>query len=104
MAVSQAMGSNVFDVLLGLGLPWILKTLIFDFRSAVSVESFGILMSCFSIFVSVVLLLIAFYYCNFVLTKKFGAILLVMYVIFIVISVFMEIYLWSSYHLPTCKY
>jgi len=29
MAVSNAIGSNVFDILLGLGLPWMLGTLIF---------------------------------------------------------------------------
>ena len=30
MAVSNAIGSNVFDILLGLGLPWTLGTLIFQ--------------------------------------------------------------------------
>merc|ERR1719272_2047699 len=29
MAVSNAIGSNLFDILLGLGLPWMLGTLIF---------------------------------------------------------------------------
>jgi len=104
MAVSQAMGSNVFDVLLGLGLPWILKTLIFDLDSTIEVQSVGLLISCFSIFLSVIVILIGFYYCDFKLTKRIGLVLTVTYVVFLGVSVLMEVYLWSKYHLPTCKY
>ena len=41
MAVSNAIGSNVFDILLCLGLPWFLKTVITDPGSVVTVESRG---------------------------------------------------------------
>lgn len=36
MAVSNSIGSNVFDILVGLGLPWALKTLAINYGSAVS--------------------------------------------------------------------
>uniref|UniRef100_A0AAY5EW57 Sodium/calcium exchanger membrane region domain-containing protein n=1 Tax=Electrophorus electricus TaxID=8005 RepID=A0AAY5EW57_ELEEL len=36
MAVSNSIGSNIFDILLGLGFPWVLRTLVVDHGSAVS--------------------------------------------------------------------
>jgi Ca2+/Na+ antiporter len=38
MAVSNAIGSNVFDILLCLGLPWFIKTAIVDPGSTVKVK------------------------------------------------------------------
>lgn len=36
MAISNSIGSNVFDILVGLGLPWALQTLCIDYGSNVS--------------------------------------------------------------------
>lgn len=36
MAISNSIGSNVFDILVGLGLPWTLQTLCIDYGSTVS--------------------------------------------------------------------
>lgn len=38
MAVSNSIGSNVFDILIGLGLPWALQTLAVNYGSYVSPE------------------------------------------------------------------
>lgn len=35
MAVSNSIGSNVFDILVGLGLPWAFKTLAINYGSDV---------------------------------------------------------------------
>ncbi|TSQ81038.1 Sodium/potassium/calcium exchanger 3 [Bagarius yarrelli] len=35
MAVSNSIGSNIFDILLGLGFPWALRTLVVDYGSTV---------------------------------------------------------------------
>lgn len=40
MAVSNSIGSNVFDILIGLGLPWTIKTLAVSYGTTVS-ESFA---------------------------------------------------------------
>ena len=103
MAVSQALGSNVFDILFGLGLPWLIKTLIFDLDSTIEVQSIGMLMSCFTIFVLVLGMLLGFYWKNFILSKKMGYALVIAYVLFLIISVLLEIFVWESYQLPTCK-
>ena len=39
MAVSNAIGSNVFDILLGLGLPWMLSGLVFPSAAGVTVDA-----------------------------------------------------------------
>merc|ERR1711907_858617 len=36
MAIANAVGSNVFDILLGLGFPWFLAALVFDRPTAVN--------------------------------------------------------------------
>ena len=38
MAISNSIGSNVFDILVGLGLPWAVQTLAIDYGSYVSDE------------------------------------------------------------------
>lgn len=40
MAVSNSIGSNIFDILLGLGFPWALRTLVVDYGSTVSLYLF----------------------------------------------------------------
>lgn len=35
MAVSNSIGSNIFDILLGLGFPWALRTLVVEHGSSV---------------------------------------------------------------------
>lgn len=41
MAVSNSIGSNIFDVLLGLGFPWALRTLIVSYGSMVKLGVFS---------------------------------------------------------------
>ncbi len=41
MAVSNAVGSNVFDILLCMGLPWFIKTALYQPGSYVEVYSAG---------------------------------------------------------------
>ncbi|KAF5910111.1 sodium/potassium/calcium exchanger 3-like [Clarias magur] len=45
MAVSNSIGSNVFDILVGLGLPWALQTLAIDYGSIIHLNSKGLIFS-----------------------------------------------------------
>ena len=53
MAVSNSIGSNIFDVLLGLGFPWALRTLIVSYGSVVTTADLtrhpekNILLTCY---------------------------------------------------------
>lgn len=40
MAVSNTIGSNVFDILVGLGVPWAIQTMCVDYGSEVLLASF----------------------------------------------------------------
>lgn len=40
MAVSNTIGSNVFDILVGLGIPWGLQTMVISYGSTVSPTTF----------------------------------------------------------------
>lgn len=53
MAVSNTIGSNVFDILVGLGIPWGLQTMVISYGSTVSSSCFlgewnGIRHMCFT--------------------------------------------------------
>lgn len=86
MAVANAVGSNTFDILLGLGLPWFLKGAIsgepIDIPPRLIKEAILILAGCL-IFYLVLL------HCNrWVLTKRLGCVLLGLYacvIIFILV-------------------
>lgn len=51
MAVSNSIGSNVFDILIGLGLPWALQTLAVNYGSYVSPTFVHMILSYLFIFI-----------------------------------------------------
>lgn len=86
MAVSNSIGSNVFDILLGLGLPWLIQTLMVDPLSSVRISNSGLVFSALALLASVIFLLVAIILNKWKLTKPLGGILLVGYVTVVVIS------------------
>lgn len=76
MAVANAIGSDIFDVFIGLGLPWLL-TLVF-IRPEILVETDGLWMSIF-LLVGTVLVLYAFLSTQRTLTRREGIVLLLLY-------------------------
>eukprot|EP00794_Sanderia_malayensis_P017842 gene17842-19623_t len=54
MAVSNSIGSNVFDILIGLALPWLIKTAMYHPGSVVKVNSRGLVYSVMLLFASVI--------------------------------------------------
>uniref|UniRef100_A0A8C2AG96 Sodium/calcium exchanger membrane region domain-containing protein n=1 Tax=Cyprinus carpio TaxID=7962 RepID=A0A8C2AG96_CYPCA len=55
MAVSNSIGSNIFDILLGLGFPWALRTLVVDHGSSVFINNKGLVYSVILLLASVFL-------------------------------------------------
>ena len=85
MAVSNAIGSNVFDILMCLGLPWFIKTVILEPGTVVEVQHKGILYSTLTLFSTIVFLIGTSHANNFKMDKSFGIKLIIWY--FIAISV-----------------
>ena len=101
MAVSQALGSNVFDILLGLGLPWTIKSLMGG--SKINIRSIGMLISCFVTFILAMLVLLSFYLNKFVLGKKLGFVMLTAYGLYLIAAVTTEVFLYKDYQIPMCE-
>jgi len=81
MAVANAIGSNVFDILIGLGLPWFLRGLIFDEAYMVLVDDLKIFIGI--LFSTIFITLIAFVITKWKLSPTLGKILLSAYFIFL---------------------
>jgi K+-dependent Na+/Ca+ exchanger-like protein len=81
MAVANAIGSNIFDILVGLGLPWLLALAIL--RESVLVDTQGLWVSVL-ILASTVVLLAFFLASGRLLSRKEGWTLVFAYVIYVV--------------------
>jgi len=92
MAVSSSVGSNIFDILVGLPIPWILKTGIIDGgKSEVKIISpfltFYVLLLLFMVF-SVVL---AIHCMGWKLSKHLGLLMVCLYVCVITVAIIVEV-------------
>uniref|UniRef100_A0A671WNG8 Solute carrier family 24 member 6a n=1 Tax=Sparus aurata TaxID=8175 RepID=A0A671WNG8_SPAAU len=90
MAVSNSIGSNIFDVLLGLGFPWALRTLIVSYGSVVTINSKGLVYSVILLLASVTLTVLCVHLNCWRLDRRLGFCLLMLYVIFLLCSVGFE--------------
>uniref|UniRef100_A0A8C5PT85 Solute carrier family 24 member 5 n=1 Tax=Leptobrachium leishanense TaxID=445787 RepID=A0A8C5PT85_9ANUR len=90
MAMSNIVGSNVFDMLC-LGVPWFIKTVFVDRSSPVEVNSSGLTYTTMSLLVSIVFIFIAIHLNGWKLDKKLGVICLMMYLVFVTLSILYEL-------------
>lgn len=95
MAVSSSVGSNIFDVCVGLPVPWLLYFL-WQWLShpsasvVVSVSSNGLVCSVGMLFLMLLLLLAAVAACGWRMNKAFGITMIVAYAAFCVLSIALE--------------
>ncbi|XP_026322939.1 probable sodium/potassium/calcium exchanger CG1090 isoform X2 [Hyposmocoma kahamanoa] len=102
MAVSNAVGSNVFDILVCLGLPWFIQTAIIHPGSHVNVISKGLIYSTLSLFSTVIFLVVATHANGWKLDRKYGAVLMVWYLLFITFASLYELNIFGDFHPPDC--
>ena len=81
MALSNAIGSNTFDILIGLGVPWLLY--IWLSGSNVGVETDSLITSVLLLFSTVILLGVILIAKKFVLDRKVGFFFILIYVIYL---------------------
>ena len=101
MAVSQALGSNVFDIFLCLGLPWTIKTWLGVKTVPVEDRSGMLLASTFTLLATVVVLML-FMLKKWTLGKKFGAVLVVLYFAYLIVAALAEVYVFRNTRIATC--
>ncbi|KAF0298057.1 Sodium/potassium/calcium exchanger 5 [Amphibalanus amphitrite] len=103
MAVSNALGSNVFDILFCMGVPWLISTLLVYPGSYVKVDSGGMLYSTVFLFSTVIFLLVATYLSRWTLSKPYGISLLVWYALFLSVACLYEMNFFGQMTLPMCS-
>ena len=108
MAVSNSIGSNTFDILVCLGIPWMIKALL---RAAsegeqsewfVQVNSEGLAYTVISLFASLVILYCIFLASRFVLSRSVAFVCLIIYAVFLTISLLFELNVFFIVNKPTC--
>ncbi|XP_076877058.1 sodium/potassium/calcium exchanger 3 [Brachyhypopomus gauderio] len=91
MAVSNSIGSNIFDILLGLGFPWALRTLLVDYAPwFVSINSRGLLYSVILLLASVFLTVVSVHLNHWRLDRRLGLALIGLYAVFLLCSICFE--------------
>jgi sodium/potassium/calcium exchanger 4 len=102
MAISNAIGSNIFDILVCLGLPWFLRCLTIDKVDYIIVKSRGLTYASITLFATVIILILSVHLNKWQLDKKLGIFLMIVYFLFIMLSSFYEMNILGANHLPMC--
>eukprot|EP00064_Thunnus_orientalis_P015360 superscaffoldBa00002835_g15412 len=102
MAVSNTIGSNVFDILVGLGVPWAIQTMCVSYGSEVMINSRGLVYSVVLLLGSVALTVLGIHFNKWRLDVKLGVYVLVLYAIFLCFSVMIEYNVFTFVNLPMC--
>jgi K+-dependent Na+/Ca+ exchanger-like protein len=85
MAISNAIGSNIFDILLGLGLPFLLIILING--NPIYLDPRNLNMSAWFLLSSVIVIFVLLVINRWIIGKKMGVFLLLLYVVWAVMNV-----------------
>lgn len=90
MAMSNAIGSNIFDIFIGLGLPWFLIS--YMRNTDVEVENLGLNESIVLLFASVILILGILIFNKWQLKKPVGYVLVGAYVAYVIYQIYLAIF------------
>lgn len=90
MAMSNIVGSNVFDMLC-LGVPWLIKTAFINTSAPVEVNSRGLIYITISLNVSIIFLFLSVHFNGWKLDKKLGLACLLLYLGLATLSVLYEL-------------
>ncbi|XP_066897529.1 sodium/potassium/calcium exchanger 2 isoform X3 [Kogia breviceps] len=89
MAVSSSVGSNIFDITVGLPLPWLLYTIVHRFQP-VAVSSNGLFCAIVLLFIMLLFVILSIALCKWRMNKVLGFIMFGLYFGFLVVSVLLE--------------
>ncbi|XP_065596689.1 sodium/potassium/calcium exchanger 2 isoform X1 [Cyrtonyx montezumae] len=89
MAVSSSVGSNIFDITVGLPLPWLLYAVINSF-SPVTVSSNGLFCAIVLLFIMLLFVILSIAFCKWRMNKFLGFLMFGLYFVFLIVSVLLE--------------
>ncbi|NXE50625.1 NCKX1 protein, partial [Casuarius casuarius] len=89
MAVSSSVGSNIFDITVGLPVPWFLYSVV-NGLSPVAVSSNGLFCAIVLLFLMLLFVIISIAACKWKMNKILGLTMFALYFVFLIISVMLE--------------
>ncbi|XP_061888539.1 sodium/potassium/calcium exchanger 2-like isoform X2 [Entelurus aequoreus] len=89
MAVSSSVGSNIFDITVGLPFPWLVYNIINDFKP-VQVSSNGLFCAIVLLFIMLLFVIISIGACKWRMSKLLGLLMFLLYFVFLIVSVMLE--------------
>ncbi|XP_074787846.1 sodium/potassium/calcium exchanger 2 isoform X2 [Athene noctua] len=89
MAVSSSVGSNIFDITVGLPLPWLLYAVINSF-APVAVSSNGLFCAIVLLFIMLLFVILSIAFCKWRMNKILGFLMFGLYFVFLIVSVLLE--------------
>ncbi|XP_051484228.1 sodium/potassium/calcium exchanger 1 [Apus apus] len=89
MAVSSSVGSNIFDITVGLPVPWFLYSVI-NGLTPVAVSSNGLFCAIVLLFLMLLFVIISIAACKWKMNKLLGLTMFGLYFVFLIISVMLE--------------
>ncbi|XP_072373039.1 sodium/potassium/calcium exchanger 2-like isoform X2 [Scyliorhinus torazame] len=89
MAVSSSVGSNIFDITVGLPLPWLLHAFINNFTPVI-VSSNGLFCAIVLLFIMLLFVILSIGACKWKMNKILGLIMFILYIVFLIVSVLLE--------------
>ncbi|XP_061778775.1 sodium/potassium/calcium exchanger 2-like [Nerophis lumbriciformis] len=89
MAVSSSVGSNIFDITVGLPFPWLVYNIINDFKP-VQVSSNGLFCAIVLLFIMLLFVIISIGACKWRMSKLLGLFMFLLYFVFLIVSVMLE--------------
>lgn len=85
MAVSNGIGSNIFDILIGLGLPWMVKSYLVDSEIVINIQDLD--RSIILLFASVLIMLFALILRKWRVGQGMGLILILVYIAYVLYEI-----------------
>mmetsp|Transcript_30479 Transcript_30479/g.63534 ORF Transcript_30479/g.63534 Transcript_30479/m.63534 type:complete len:880 (+) Transcript_30479:231-2870(+) len=92
MAVSSSIGSNIFDILVGLPLPWLIFTIWPSTPDVVTISAKGIWVSIFILLGMLVAIILIIHCQGWKMTRTVGAMMFILYFCFLAQAVVVEYY------------
>nr|XP_046236599.1 sodium/potassium/calcium exchanger 2-like isoform X7 [Scatophagus argus] len=89
MAVSSSVGSNIFDITVGLPFPWLMWSF-FSGLKPVQVSSNGLFCAIVLLFLMLLFVIISIAACKWRMSKLLGFIMFMLYFVFLLVSVMLE--------------